>query len=502
MAGSANMLGLNSDQPQYTQDELRASENNARANAAAVADEAQEYQSGGAVMPDELREDARQIQEGKGSARRMNFNENYKEYGIRNEDGKVLELNGDDDIQASIPAAAAGVGLNSKETRDGNGQLTMTDRCGGRAVSDYMAQAVSQEDANADGSRNYAVSMPAKQAYIEKGLDEDAYRTKGKEKADAVQREDAQRISSYEGSMPETKMARATAQSAKASMEVLKQAGAAPEQLHAAEQAYEGAKQSLHDTAVMAGEKKVHEARQKLDNLERNGVDHGSKEYRDAAAEYKQRQEAFAGYQESYRRANTPGAYDKLRQTAADEARANDVVKLSDSYDAIQSQARGLLDETIRTADVFSKARALNNPNFIPADIPQTRQMAYDVFKDAITDMRPGTGFSRVSISDLPNNSDNPGNFENQGGREIAVTYTKLDGSTGTRTFLNGKGTSALPGSITSQFSVFKSADGRHWLTDDPEGQNRTAPASGRQVREPSLITNIFTSIKKKPRRR
>ena len=502
MAGSANMLGLNSDQPQYTQDELRASENNARANAAAVADEAQEYQSGGAVMPDELREDARQIQEGKGSAHRMNFNENYKEYGIRNEDGKVLELNGDDDIQASIPAAAAGVGLNSKETRDGNGQLTMTDRCGGRAVSDYMAQAVSQEDANADGSRNYAVSMPAKQAYIEKGLDEDAYRTKGKEKADAVQREDAQRISSYEGSMPETKMARATAQSAKASMEVLKQAGAAPEQLHAAEQAYEGAKQSLHDTAVMAGEKKVHEARQKLDNLERNGVDHGSKEYRDAAAEYKQRQEAFAGYQESYRRANTPGAYDKLRQTAADEARANDVVKLSDSYDAIQSQARGLLDETIRTADVFSKARALNNPNFIPADIPQTRQMAYDVFKDAITDMRPGTGFSRVSISDLPNNSDNPGNFENQSGREIAVTYTKLDGSTGTRTFLNGKGTSALPGSITSQFSVFKSADGRHWLTDDPEGQNRTAPASGRQVREPSLITNIFTSIKKKPRRR
>ena len=167
MAGSANMLGLNSDQPQYTQDELRASENNARANAAAVADEAQEYQSGGAVMPDELREDARQIQEGKGSARRMNFNENYKEYGIRNEDGKVLELNGDDDIQASIPAAAAGVGLNSKETRDGNGQLTMTDRCGGRAVSDYMAQAVSQEDANADGSRNYAVSMPAKQAYID-----------------------------------------------------------------------------------------------------------------------------------------------------------------------------------------------------------------------------------------------------------------------------------------------------------------------------------------------
>lgn len=501
LAGSAYMLGLNTDQPQYTQDELRASENNARANAAAVADEAQEYQSGGAVMPDELRDDARQIQEGKGSARRMNFNENYKEYGIRNEDGKILELNGDDDIQASIPAAAAGVGLNSKETREGNAQLTMTDRCGGRAVSDYMAQAVSQEDANTDGSRNYAVSMPGKQAYIEKGLDEDAYRTKGKEKADAVQREDAQRISSYEGSMSETKMARATVQSAKASMEVLKQAGAAPEQLHAAEQAYEGAKQSLHDVAATAGEKKVHEARQKLDNLERNGVDHGSKEYRDAAAEYKQRQEAFAGYQESYRRANTPGVYDKLRQTAADEARANDVVKLSDSYDTIQSQARGLLDETIRTADVFSKARALNNPNFIPADIPQTRQMAYDVFKDAITDMRPGTGFSRVSISDLPNNSDNPGNFENQGGREIAVMYTKLDGSTGTRTFLNGKGTSALPSSITSQFSVFKSADGRHWLTDDPEGQNRAAPASGRQVREPSLITNIFTAIKKKPRK-
>jgi len=106
-----------------------------------------------------------------------------------------------------------------------------------------------------------------------------------------------------------------------------------------------------------------------------------------------------------------------------------------------------------------------------------------------------------VSISDLPNNSDNPGNFENQGGREIAVTYTRLDGSTGTRTFLNGKGTSALPISTASQFSVFKSADGRHWLTDDPEGQNRTAPATGRQVREPSLITNIFTAIKKKPRK-
>ena len=54
---------------------------------------------------------------------------------------------------------------------------------------------------------------------------------------------------------------------------------------------------------------------------------------------------------------------------------------------------------------------------------------------------------------------------------------------------------------VTVLFSVFKSADGRHWLTDDPEGMHRTAPPSGRQVREPSLITNIFTAIRKKPRR-
>ncbi len=502
MAGTAYMLGMNDGKPNYTQDELKASENNARANAAAVADEAQEYQCGGAVMPDDLRDDARQIQEGKGSSRRMNYNENYKEYGIRNEEGNILELNGDDDIQASIPAAAAGVGINSKETSDGGIQMTMTDRCGGRAVSDYMAQAVSQSAADPGGSRTFAVSMPSKQAYIENGLDEDAYRTKGAEKAKTAQHEDAKRISSYESSMPETKSARTVVQSAKGSMEVLEKAGAAPEQLHAAQQAYEGAKQSLYDTAVSAGEQRIHEARQKLDYLEKKGVDHGSKEFQDASDDFRQKQEELAGYQESYQRANTPGAYDKLRRSATDEARANDVMKLSDSYDSIQAQARELLDETIRTADVFSKARALNNPNFIPADIPQTRQMAYDVFKDAISDMKPGTGFSRVSVADLPSSSDNPGNFETQGGREIAVTYTKLDGSTGTRTFLNGKGTSALPISVASQFSVFKSADGRHWLTDDPDGQNRTASASGRQVREPSLITNIFTAIKKKPRRR
>lgn len=500
LAGTAYMLGRN--QPSFTQDELRASEGRARANAAAVTDEALDYQSGGAVMPDDLRDDAKQIQEGKGSSRRMNYGENYKEYGIRNGDGNVLELNGDDDIRASIPASAAGVGINSEETPGGSFRQTLTDRCGGRAVSDYMAQAVSQDGMNSDGFRNYAVSMPAKQAYIENGLDEESYRMKGKTAAETARREDTQIISGYESSMPETRAARTAMESAKTGVEVLRKAGAQPEHLQAAENAYEQARQSLHDSTLAAGTKRVEEARGKLDSLERNGVSHKSKEYQEAYSQYEEQKASLNGYRQAYDRANTPGSYEKLQNSATADARANDVMKLSDSYDAIRQQATGLLDETIRVTDVFAKARALNNPHFIPADIPQTRMMAYDVFKDAIPDIKPGTGFSSVSVSDLPSNSDNPGNFENQGGREIAVTYTRLDGSTGTRTFLNGKGTSALPEGVASQFSVYKSADGRHWLTDDPQGMNRTAPASGRQVREPSLITNLFTSIKKRDRKR
>ena len=84
---------------------------------------------------------------------------------------------------------------------------------------------------------------------------------------------------------------------------------------------------------------------------------------------------------------------------------------------------------------------------------------------------------------------------------QTGYVTAKKDGTAGTRTFLNGKGASALPSSVSSHYSVFKSADGRHWLTDDPEGMHRTAPPSGRQVREPSLITNIFTAIRKKPRK-
>ena len=502
MSGTAYMLGMNPEQTGYTQDDLKTSENNARANAAAVADEAQDYQCGGAIMPDDLRDDARQIQEGKGISHRLNYNENYKEYGIRNGKGNILELSGDDEIRPSVAAAAAGVGINSKDTPDGNVQLTMTDRCGGRAVSDYMAQAISADAVNADGTRSYAVSMPGKEAYIINGLDEGCYRTRGQEAAETAKREDAQRISSYESSMPETKTARTSEKSARASLEALKQAGAASEQLQAAEQAHEAAKRSLYEATVSAGERKVQEAGKKLDDLSKHGFDPKSKEYREAATEFRQRQENLAGYQAAYRRANTKGAYDSLAASATAEARSKDVTKLSDSYDAVQYQVQGLLDETIRTADVFSKARALNNPNFTPADIPQTRQMAYDVFKDAITDMKPGTGFKSVSVVNLPNNSNNPGNFENQGGREIAVTYTKLDGSTGTRTFLNGKGTSALPSGVVSQFSVFQSADGRQWLTDDPDGQNRAAPKTGRQIKEPTLIANMFTSIKKNRRRR
>ncbi len=502
MAGTSYMMGRSADQTSFTQDELRASENRARANAAAVADDAQEYQSGGAVMPDDVRDDARQIQEGKGSSRRMNFSENYKEYGIRNDEGSVLELNRDDDIQASVPAAAAGVGINSEETPAGGIRQIMTDRCGGRAVSDYMAQAVSQDALNPDGSRNYAVSMPSKQSYIEKEMDEASYRMKGKAAAETARREDAQIIGSYESSMPETKQARMSADSAKNSVEVLKRAGAQPEHLQAAERAYEGSKHSLHEAAVAAGEKKVEAARTSLENLEHAEADPKSKEYQEAAAQYETQKASLDRYREAYRRANTQGAYDKLQNDVASEARNNDVMKLSDSYDAIRRQAGELLDKTIQSTDVFAKARALNNPHFIPADIPQTREMAYDVFKDAIPDMKSGTGFIRVSVADLPNNSDNPGNFENQGGREIDVTYMKQDGSTGTRTFLNGKGASALPESAVSRLSVFKSADGRHWLTDDPQGLNREAPASGRQVREPTLISNFFTSIKKRNRKR
>ena len=48
-------------------------------------------------MPDDVKDDAIQMQQGNGTSRRMNYGENYKEYGIKNDDGNVLEINDDDD---------------------------------------------------------------------------------------------------------------------------------------------------------------------------------------------------------------------------------------------------------------------------------------------------------------------------------------------------------------------------------------------------------------------
>ena len=114
--------------------------------------------------------------------------------------------------------------------------------------------------------------------------------------------------------------------------------------------------------------------------------------------------------------------------------------------------------------------------------------------------MTYGDGVCDVNIRDLPARSDNPGNIEMNGGRVIEVEYIRTDGTTGHRSFYDGRAATSLDSSSSLGFSegksIFKSADGTQWVTDG--SQHISAAQTGKQIRETNSIRNWFALFRKR----
>ena len=522
----------------------RNAETAATINADAVADMRSDYQSGGAVMPDDIREAAEQAKQTGNTKGLYNFSDNYKEYGIVGESGNVFELNDDGDVIPSTPAAASGISLGDDDT--------VTDKCGGKAVSEWMSRCVSETGINSDGTLSFS-TMPSKEEYIRQNTaSEEEYLDAGNRIAAAERKKDEGIVSRYENSMPESRQLRFSAEKAEKQLEKLREVGAEHEQVHAAEERLKGIQESIHHAAEQAGEKQyraaeshlniandrlheadervsasnrnVAEAKQRIEHLDSLNTPHSSREhltamrdYRSAQNEYEdarneymaagsykeqaendylQKKTALEGYRNARRNLDNEHHYREVAQNTASELRSSDQKAASATYDSAQERMAGVLNKAISSTDAYAKARALNDPNRRPADIEPTRRMAYDIFKYAISDLQPGSGFLSVKARDISPRSDNFGGIEMHGGRLFQVTYSKTDGSIGKRVFYNGVAATALPPEFASKKYVYISPDGGHWLTDD--NVHRTAPQKGRRVKENRSLLNFFATAKRK----
>ena len=155
-----------------------------------------------------------------------------------------------------------------------------------------------------------------------------------------------------------------------------------------------------------------------------------------------------------------------------------------------------MLDRTIDSSDVYAKARALNNPQYKPADNEQTRRMAKDVFGPALTDMVPGASVLSIKARDIRPRTDNYGNIEMQGGRMFEISYPRTGGGIGKQVFYNGIASTALPPEFAATKSVFTARDGSHWLFTG--ARHVTAPPSGRRVNESRALSAFFATIRRR----
>ena len=543
------------EQHQMHREKMQAAETAATTNAGAAADMAREYQSGGAAMPDDIREAAENAR-GTGNTRGLrNFGDNYREYGIRNEQGNIFEVKEDGDVEPSTNAAASGVAISE------SGE--MTDKCGGRAVSDWMAGSLAEDAVNEDGSRSYG-TLPARSDFISQNVRPDReYAEEGMRSAEEARSSDAKAVSGYEKSVTrETGALNAAIQTAEAQLRTLRESGASVEQLEAAENRVSEKQQNLYNAAVSAGEKQVAAAKEKLDSLEARGVSHeageyknaqndyqrkqealesykiasanlqdnrshsnyrktaaagenqaeqakerlesldaggvphDAQEYQKAESEYLQKQSAVEGYKSRHSQSQGPSRYEQTAQAAASESKNADIQAAGASYDAAQAYMADMLDRTIDSSDVYAKARALNNPQYKPADNEQTRRMAKDVFGPALTDMAPGASVLSIKARDIRPRTDNYGNIEMQGGRMFEISYPRTGGGIGKQVFYNGIASTALPPEFAATKSVFTARDGSHWLFTG--ARHVTAPPSGRRVNESRALSAFFATIRRR----
>ena len=475
----------------------RNAETAATINADTVADMRSDYQSGGAVMPDDIREAAEQAKHTGNTKGLYNFSDNYKEYGIVGESGNVFEINDDGDVIPSTPASASGISLGDDDT--------VTDKCGGKAVSEWMSRCVSETGSNSDGTMSFS-ALPSKEEYIRQNTaSEEEYLDAGNRIAAAERKE---RLKGIQESIHHA----------------AEQAG--EKQYRAAERHLSTANERLHeaDERVSASNRNVAEAKQRIEHLDSLNTPHSSREYLTAMRDYRsaqneyedarneymaagsykeqaendylQKKTALEGYRNARRNLDNEHHYREVAQNTASELRSSDQKAASATYDSAQERMAGVLNKAISSADAYAKTRALNDPNRRPADIEPTRRMAYDIFKYAIPDLQPNSGFLSVKARDIRPRSDNFGGIEMQGGRLFQVTYSKTDGSIGKRVFYNGVAATALPPEFASNKYVYISPDGGHWLTDD--NVHRTAPQKGRRVKENRSLLNFFATAKRK----
>lgn len=554
---------------------MSATKTAATGNAEAEAAMRKDFAKGGNsdAMPDDLRDAAKAAQDGDMS-RLRNADANYEQFGSTDKNGNTFALDADGDPKATLEAAASGVGINENDV--------VTDKVGGRAVSDWLAQANSAAGTDASGDSKYGIGSRADYINKQRAADVDqvnnfqstpylghndlkraadadslayeravasgasadviaaaarkaedsrsalyaanveagqkrideAEKAMNEAKPNSREYRDAEReykqaqsslssyqeayarvnadtfssanravVDSFQESVPNSDRLRANVRQAENTVSALRNSGASEAQIEAAEQRLSSASEEMHQAAISYGSQSVADARERMSHAEPSSAD-----YKEAEREYRRAQEAFSSYQSAYSSQSRESGHSPYDEMA------------SENYDSARTYMNGVMGHTIDAADTYTKVRALENPHYQMIDNDNTRRIATDVFREAIPDMKEDTRFSSVNIRDLPARSDNPGNIEMNGGRVIEVEYIRTDGTTGHRSFYDGRAATSLDSSSSLGFSegksIFKSADGTQWVTDG--SQHISAAQTGKQIRETNSIRNWFALFRKR----
>ena len=295
--------------------------------------------------------------------------------------------------------------------------------------------------------------------------------------------------------------------SARSNVETLRSQGASEKQIQTAEQKYQAAEESLYQAVSTAGQSKIEKAKSRFQEIQSSGIASSSAEYRAAEQNLRYATEQLSAYESAHSRiASGNESYNYAANQEAQRIRADDYFRNAENYDQIQKQGESLLNNTIETASVYAQAGALSNPKYKPADSSATRQMAYNVFSPSMADIKEGTSVNRVEITDLGQNSNNPGHFNNDGGRRISVSYTGRDDKPIVAEYYDAKAVTAMSEADRKQISFFTAADGSKWgvfkqsidgMLNNP-GEHIMAQPRGQQARISRQVSDFFTKISKK----
>ena len=479
--------------------DYKNAEQAAAANHDAVADRNNEFATGHEAMPESVRDKAEQIlnrNSGVRSPSGADAQLSYRTSGVTNASGNVLESIPEGDLRLTHEAVAAGAEIGEVKNADGTTSKVLQDRSvAGMVAGAYMASAIDQNAVTSSGERTYS-AVEGKSAFVKQRMESDShYEKEGRKQADKQRREDRATMASYERSMPETKSARRAAGAAHREVEALRNSGAAPEIVQQAEAAYQNASDNLYYAAVAGGSRKMEEARQRMASYDRQGMSHDTPEYQAAEKSYQEHSNNLNQYREAHDRASTPGSYDRYAAKAASELRESEAASHAATYDAVQKNAAEILNNTIQNASPIALSKALLDPNYHPADCAETRAIADRLFGDFLQDRKAGSQLQSVVVSDHFSNTTISGQ-ELDGGRSIAVTYQKKDGTTATATFVDAVGSTSLPDGLREKMKVCKTGDGREWLSEGI-GANMSARPTGTQIRRSNTVSKVFAMLRK-----